>query len=568
MEGEDVETITAEDAGAGEGVRGLYVTGPNGGARHVLATGLVTLGRGAEAGIVVNDPRVSRAHAGLQVGKEILLSDLGSVNGTFVGKRRLSEGEIHTLADGETFFIGDSALVVRPCALRHPGERRLPGLSAVPERLGGDSVPENVAIVRIRPRRWARRPVVEAVLGELLTAPLDFMVWLDEQVLLLCCAVGAESAASHVEGEAIRKLGSWSVAADVSVRVLSAARIVRAGEGLRALLSEAAPLTLVRGQVLLEDPAMKALEQTVLRVAKTGVSVLVLGETGAGKDVVAAMLHELSPRASAPFLALNCASLPEALLESELFGYERGAFTGAASAKAGLLESAHGGSIFLDELGDLPLPLQAKLLRVIESHEVTRLGALKPRSIDVRFIAATNRDLVGEVASGRFRQDLYYRLNSVTVTVPPLRARPSDIEPLARLFLEAARDRFATGAVCFSPAALAALAAHGWPGNVRELKSTVERGALLAGNQLIEPRDLGLPAPDAGPLLPSVRPTSPNPAPPALEASPELERERIVQALDACGGNQSRAAKMLGMSRRTLVRRIGELGLPRPRDAK
>jgi transcriptional regulator with GAF, ATPase, and Fis domain len=292
--------------------------------------------------------------------------------------------------------------------------------------------------------------------------------------------------------------------------------------------------------------------------------VLVLGETGAGKDVIAAMLHELSTRAAKAFFALNCATLPEALLESELFGYERGAFTGASMSKPGLLEATDGGTVFLDEIGDLPLALQAKLLRVIESHEVTRLGALKPRTVDVRFVAATNRDLARDVSTGRFRQDLYYRLNGVTLTVPPLRERPTDIEPLARLFLDAARARFETGDVHFSPAALAALAAHDWPGNVRELKSTVERAALLARSRVIEPNDLGLPSGDASPAASAAsiaRVTQVS----ELSSSLDSERERIVRTLQECGGNQSRAATMLGVSRRTLVRRISELGLPRPR---
>jgi DNA-binding NtrC family response regulator len=255
--------------------------------------------------------------------------------------------------------------------------------------------------------------------------------------------------------------------------------------------------------------------------------------------------------------------LPEPLLESELFGYERGAFTGAMRPKPGLLEAADGGTVFLDEIGDLPLSLQAKLLRIIESREVLRLGALKPRVIDVRFIAATNHDLEGDAAAGRFRQDLYYRLNSVILRVPPLRERPLEIEPLARLFLEEASTRFETGEIRFSAAAIAALAAHPWTGNVRELKSAVERAALLVTGRVIQPADLGLPS-SAADASGSRR--SSLPAMNEFPTVPDLERERIVHALEDCGGNQSRAAKMLGMSRRTLVRKIAQLGLPRPRS--
>jgi two-component system, NtrC family, response regulator AtoC len=321
------------------------------------------------------------------------------------------------------------------------------------------------------------------------------------------------------------------------------------------------PVTLGRGKVVFEDAAMKALEQSVLRVAKTAVAVLILGETGAGKDVVATMLHETSPRASRPFVALNCASLPETLLESELFGYERGAFTGATTAKPGLLEAADGGTVFLDEVGDLPLVLQAKLLRVLEAREVTRLGAVKPRPVDVRFVAATNRNLAHAVSEGRFRQDLYYRLNAVTLSVPPLRERPADVAPLARLFLESACARFETGSKHFSAGSLATLTARAWPGNVRELKGVVERAVLLAPGEVIEPRDFGLPLSDV-----ELRASRPNPTQIDELAASDSERPRILRALEECGGNQSRAAKLLGVSRRTLVRKIAELGLPRPRS--
>jgi len=200
-------------------------------------------------------------------------------------------------------------------------------------------------------------------------------------------------------------------------------------------------------------------------------------------------------------------------------------------------------------------------LRVIESREVTRLGAVKPRSIDVRFVAATNRDLTRAVSDGRFRQDLYYRLNALTIDVPALRSRPADIQPLAQLFLENACERFETGTKRFSLAALWALSAHGWPGNVRELKSVVERAVLLATGEVIEPTDFGLPLPEAEPRAPREGATQID----TLSTSPDLDRLRITRALEECGGNQSRAAKLLGMSRRTLVRKIAEIGLPRPR---
>jgi DNA-binding NtrC family response regulator len=360
------------------------------------------------------------------------------------------------------------------------------------------------------------------------------------------------------------------VSLSVSAHAFSVEQRESTNDDVFALLRGDVPLTLMRGNVLFEDAAMMAIRQTVLRVAKTRVPVLVLGETGVGKDVIAAMLHELSPRANRPFLAINCASLPETLLETELFGHERGAFTGAIVAKPGLLEAAEGGTVFFDEIGDLPLALQAKLLRVFESREVTRLGALKPRNVDVRFVAATNRDLARDVSTGRFRQDLYYRMNCIGVTVPPLRERGADIVPLAKLFLESFRFRCEAADVRFSPAALSAMNAHTWPGNVRELKSAVERAAIFARGELIEPKDLGLPTARSGPAAAPPKRPSITQGPPEIETTPDLERERerIVRALEACGGNQSRAVRLLGISRRTLVRKIAALGLPRPRASR
>ena len=360
----------------------------------------------------------------------------------------------------------------------------------------------------------------------------------------------------------------WRDSFSVSAHAFSVEQRESTNDDVFALLRGDVPLTLMRGNVLFEDAAMMAIRQTVLRVAKTPVPVLVLGETGVGKDVIAAMLHELSPRANRPFVAINCASLPETLLETELFGHERGAFTGAIVAKPGLLEAAEGGTVFFDEIGDLPLALQAKLLRVFESREVTRLGALKPRNVDVRFVAATNRDLARDVSTGRFRQDLYYRMNCIGVTVPPLRERCADIVPLAKLFLESVRFRCEAADVRFSPAALSAMNAHTWPGNVRELKSAVERAAIFARGELIEPNDLGLPTASSGPAAAPPKRPSITQGPPEIETTPDLERERIVRALEACGGNQSRATRLLGMSRRTLVRKIAALGLPRPRASR
>jgi transcriptional regulator with GAF, ATPase, and Fis domain len=305
--------------------------------------------------------------------------------------------------------------------------------------------------------------------------------------------------------------------------------------------------------------ALERLHAVADRVARSPLSVLLLGDTGVGKGVLARRIHDRSPRAARRFLELNCAALPEPLLESELFGHERGAFTGAVDTSPGLLELANGGTMLLDEVGELPLPVQAKLLRVIEDRLVLRVGGRVPRAVDVRFIAATNRNLAAEVARGAFRQDLYYRLTGITLVVPPLRERLDELEGLAGLFLAEASAELKRGSCpALSGEALRRLREHPWPGNVRELRHALHRAVALCDGAEIAPEHLLLdtPAPDTGP-----RP----PAAPALEPRAAAERDRIREALERCAGNQTRAARLLGMSRTTLAARLTAYGFARPR---
>lgn len=324
------------------------------------------------------------------------------------------------------------------------------------------------------------------------------------------------------------------------------------------------------GNVVVLDAKMANLYELVARAAASPINVLVLGETGVGKEVLARALHNLSPRKAGPFVALNCAALTESLLQSELFGHEKGAFTGALAARAGLLEAADRGTLFLDEVGDLPLSIQTKLLRVLEDKKVLRIGARTERAVDVRFVAATNRDIEAEAETGTFREDLFYRLNGISFTIPPLRERRTEIAALGRMFLarynaELGRD----AAIGMSDEVLHLLENYPWPGNVRELKNAIERAAVLCSGDKLRPEHL--PA-----RIVSGNPTRSS-APPGHENSREdimararnelqgIERQRILDALEQSGGNQTRAAEVLGISRRTLVYRLGELGVPRPR---
>jgi DNA-binding NtrC family response regulator len=316
--------------------------------------------------------------------------------------------------------------------------------------------------------------------------------------------------------------------------------------------SSGSQATSPRAALTIEEPTRAT--PVVARIAQSPVSVLLQGETGVGKEVLAQTLHRESGRKGS-FLGINCAALSEGLLESELFGHERGAFTGAVQAKAGLFESAAGGTVFLDEIGDMPLGVQAKLLRAIEARQVLRLGSVRPMSLDVRFLSATHRDLREDVARGTFRLDLYYRLNGITLVVLPLRDRRGAIGRLTLDFLAEAALSAGGRTPRISPEALALLQAHPWPGNVRELRSVIHRAVLLAHHEDVSAEHLVLDEPVAT-LAPASSPAE----------APDPERDRIIAALDACAGNQTRAAKVLGVSRATLVHKLALHRIPRPRS--
>ena len=293
-------------------------------------------------------------------------------------------------------------------------------------------------------------------------------------------------------------------------------------------------------------PAMLELFDRVRQVAGTDYPVLIRGESGTGKEMVARAIHTLSPRADKPLVVINCGAIPENLLESELFGHEKGAFTGATTRRAGRLEQADEGTVFLDEIGDMPLSLQVKLLRFLQEGTLERVGGNQTLSLDVRVVAATHVDLDQALAEGRFREDLFYRLNVVPLTVPPLRERPEDVLLLGRHFINEESARLERGRIGLSPAAVAALADHSWPGNVRELKNAVCRAMAICSEKTIQPTDLGLsPAKNAktveeGPLM-TIR-----------EAREAAEVNAVRQALAATDGNITQAAKLLEVSRPTL----------------
>jgi two-component system, NtrC family, nitrogen regulation response regulator GlnG len=325
-------------------------------------------------------------------------------------------------------------------------------------------------------------------------------------------------------------------------------------------------------------PAMQQVFRAIGRLARSSVTVLITGESGTGKELVARALHEHSPRSAAPFVALNTAAIPADLLESELFGHERGAFTGADAQRRGRFEQADGGTLFLDEIGDMSLPLQTRLLRVLAEGEFYRVGGQTPVRVDVRVIAATHQDLEERLKRGLFREDLYHRVNVIRIELPPLRARSEDIPALLAHYMAVAARELGVEAKSLSPAALARLSAHDWPGNVRELVNLCRRLSVLAPGSEVELADLPPalggaaaeqgPSPDWALALSSWAERHATGSTPLLDAAqPQFERVLIRAALKRSGGHRQEAAKLLGWGRNTLTRKLRELGMNGAADA-
>jgi two-component system, NtrC family, response regulator AtoC len=527
------------------------------------AAGQVLIGRGEGADLRICEPWISRRHGVVLVDATLRYRDLGGANGSRVRGRLLAPGETVEVRAGDVIELSRTQLVVQRQARRPPPahiwlhgyfESRLEQ-----ECVRAATFGLTLSLVRLS----LGSPITDPALVELLAPHLgdeDVAAWYGEDELeLLLPRRDAAAAAAPIEAlqTTLRNRG-----------VVTAVGLASApADGRDAAALMAAACTRLHGGGTRERPALLASEgpmaavyDMVTRVAASDAPVLLLGESGSGKEVIAQVVHARSPRSGGPLVRLNCAAFSESLLESELFGYERGAFTGAQTAKPGLLETASGGTVFLDEIGEMSPTLQAKLLRVLEDRQVLRVGGLRPRPLDVRFLAATNRDLEVEVTRSGFRKDLYYRLSGITVEIPPLRRRQAEIEPLARLFVADASARAGKHrAPALTAEALDALRAYDWPGNVRELRNVIERAVLLCDADHIERCHLPLDK-----LLCSIAAPDEASAPPPGDLRAELqrvERSMIARALDVCGGNQSQAARMLGIARNTLLARIRDYGL-------
>ncbi|HTL34049.1 MAG TPA: sigma 54-interacting transcriptional regulator [Kofleriaceae bacterium] len=577
---EDVET-DAKGQGGGTRIHATISVDGTVTTKLLPESGELTVGRAASCDLVIPHASVSRHHATLRLAPFEIV-DTGSRNGTRLHGKTLATGVAAPLVLGDAVEIGDVAILLQSVPMTFDGKPMLPDVDETPPQAIDAECARSArtrspfAIVQIATQ--ARANDVLGVLRACLRTT-DTVKREGEGFQAILVETGGEQVAIAVAriAEYLRRHG---IAAKLGV-----ARYPDDGVVAEQLIAHA-------HEQLLRDPSappspMDNVRELIRQIAAGDLSVLVAGETGVGKELCAEMIHRLSPRAGMPFVKFNCSALVESLVESELFGHEKGAFTGATSAHPGLLEAGNGGTVFLDEIGELSLTVQSKLLRVLEERLVRRVGGTQGRKIDVRFVCATNRDLAEEVNAGRFRRDLYYRINGVRIAIPPLRERRSEIVPLARAFASRTRP----GApLALGAEVVAALEHHSWPGNIRELRNTIERAVLMSSGGAIRPSHITLdPVPiphvirESQPTIPVERisydrisherishETLPGVAMRPSEQSlasevAELERKRIVETLERFAGNQTAAARALGMSRTTLIARMEEFALRRPR---
>ena len=578
-------TLAHDGVGSDAGLQIVSVEGDAITVHDLPERGTVTVGRGEDVDVRLTDAGASARHCIVHVeGGRVTVQDLGSRNGTEIRGQRIEVGERVSLATGESARVAGAVLLVQRKNRQLQQRRSLPhGYFEL--RLGEECLEAQkdsnaaFAIARLDLAGGVDADGFAKTATELLRASDIFGTYAPEAYEVLLRRTSPEEAVRVLEPllQKLKQLGAEPRAAF--------AHFPADGRTAHALIERAcarlrpAPATSAPPGVVVLDPRMLEVYRLAEKAASRDINVLILGETGVGKEILAETIHRRSKRADKPFLRLNSGGLSESLRESELFGYERGAFTDAKMAKPGLLEMADGGTVFFDEIGEMSASMQAMLLRAIESKQVMRVGGQRPRTIDVRFVAATNRDLVQEIREKRFRSDLYYRLNGISLEIPPLRERRLEIQPLAEAFL-AQLSGDAAHAPRLSDDAAALLASHAWDGNIRELRNVIDRALLMCDGDTIEPEHLPLEtlrrvAPSA-PAVAEVEEiwsseaidTESTSTTRPLTEEARAERERIVAALRAEGGNQSHAARRLGISRSTLLTRLDDLGIPRPQKGR
>ena len=567
-----------EEAATGERRHLLVFGGASPWIYPLPARGDVVIGRSETADLRIAHGAVSRQHAKLMLeGDAVALVDLGSHNGTYVnrckitGRHALQPGDVITIHATTLVFhatapAAPSATVLELDALRHQIESEL-DRTMQSERLFS-------LLCFVGAAAGDRAGFQRLVIAQL--RRVDTAAWSsDGELYVLLPEAGADEAvavATRIRSrlDHAMQIGHVSCPDDgydasaLIARVREAATAAHPGKiaGIdRAFHTH----TIGAQRVIVADPAVVRLYALIERLAPAALPVLITGETGCGKELVAAAIHVRSPRADRPLISLNCAALHETLVESELFGHEKGAFSGAIASRAGLIETASGSTLFLDEVGELAPGIQAKLLRVLELHRVTRVGDVREREVDVRVVAATNRDLEADVAAGRFRRDLFFRLSAATLHLPPLRQRPRELPLLATEFLDEACRHGGRPPMRISDEAMAVLLAHSWPGNVRELKNLMQYIAAALAVDVLRADHLGerlgrlRPEPTQSTIV--TVPGAPPPFRPLAEELRELEITRIRQAIEAAGGNQTRAAGLLAMPVRTFFEKAKLYGL-------
>ena len=557
------------------------------------------IGRSSDADITVEDPSLAENHAIIELdeaGASVLcVAGETKVNDELVKKKcEIRSGDVLTLGAVSLGFHGLTARTRERNTLSLDQMRRR--LIEETERFLRYRRPLAVLVVRTKP---PRDEDVDALLQAATRAVrvVDVVAWDGRREFWFLFPETSETAMIPAQ----RVLTSILKAAEGATGGL--ARCPFDGidpealiSGARTAAKEASPGTIVavsdanhsmlvgEREVVAADPLMRSMFELIRRIASSEIPVLIMGETGAGKEIVAQAVHAWSKRANSRMVSINCAAVPETLLESELFGHDKGAFTGATTTKAGLFEEASGGTVFLDEIGECSPRTQAELLRVLETKKFCRVGSLRERNADVRIVAATNRPLENEIQAGRFRQDLFFRLNTATVTVPPLRDRPLDLPVLARTFLRSGCEREDRKTMALSSSAMQRILLHDWPGNVREIRNLMDFLAATVQGTVVEDKDLPptvaakiapwmLPKPaesNAAPKAPSQTPRSSSTASGANEPRKfrnlydeirELEKTRIQEALEEAEGVRNRAAELIGMPLRTLVTKIKLYGL-------
>jgi len=512
----------------------------------------VVIGRSRDATFTVDDERVSRRHLRITFREETLWAeDLGSRNGSKLNGRRI-EGRV-ALQPGDLLTAGpvDVSVFTSSAATAIVSEGELSSrLLGEVERAVRFKRPLAVIGVKLDGSRGARRDAAIKlasrlrridIAGEYATG--EYLFVLPETTRAQADALAA-TLAELARGTA--GVGAAARAAAVPDDGTAADELIGAALGD---IGRATPAAADTDVVVCEDAAMRDLFELARRAARSEVTVLLTGETGSGKEVVAAEIHKSSARAAGPYVRINCASIPETLIESELFGHERGAFTGADKRRIGFIERAHGGTLLFDEIGELPLALQAKLLRVLEERKVLRVGATEEVDVDVRFVAATNRDLEREVEKGSFRHDLFFRLSTLTLRVPPLRERPQDLPLLAAQFAQRATQAAKKPPARFTDGFSQALLRYPWPGNVRELRNVIERAVILASGSELTVTEL----PER---LAVLAPMVPRESSPMRDRLDDVERRALAEALRAAKGNRTHAARSLGISRRALLYKL------------